>query len=475
MRKQGRGTGGYWRTIAVGVASLGLLLVGLRPASGATASTAAPTGAAFSNGQAKATAVVTRMAPGVGNLELAIGSGIAVAELKNELAQAQAQAFDLGLIGTTLTAGSCRESSITEDDLPQPTRVDNRRGDATARADQGEVAGDSLGGGRMSVAATKVPSATAVATTAASEGPAVTVGGGRATAVTEVVDKIARQAHATVEMDLDLAGIVQLSNLRWDALHRTGKGAVAEASFDVGTARLLGAPVPIESLEALETAVNTALELTGVSVTFPHVERFTEPTDLVRITPMLITLRDSQAGKTVIGPGLNATREQREQLFVDLSEAFCDAAGILLVGDIGVSIVSGTGFLTYAIGGAEAISGEFVSEDPFGSPIAPPGGPVIPPASGLPPVGTPATPPAAPAAPTRGPAPQPIADVGPLEELCETVHPFEWPDCSEGAMAPLGLLGLAATALVGGLDWQHQRRRLRATGAEDPPGPAAAS
>lgn len=472
MDKRLRRTG-YRRTIALGVASAALVLVGLRPASGVPAPSPTPA-AGFSNGQAKATALVTKMAPGVGNLELAIGSGIAVSELRNSLAQAQAQAFDLGLIGTTLTAGGCRDATLTEDDLPQPVRVDNREGDAAARADQAEIAGDSFGGGRMAVAATKVPSARAVATTAASDGAAVSVGGGRATAVTEVVDKAARQAHATVELDVDLAGVVQLSNLRWDALHRTGKAPAAEASFDVGTARLLGAPVPIESLEALEQAINTALEVTGISVTFPRVERFKEPTDLVRITPMLVTLRDSQAGKTVIGPGLNASREQREQLFVDLSEAFCDAAGILLVGDIGVSIASGTGFVTYAIGGAEAISGEFISEDPFGDPIAPPSGPVAPPASGVVPATPPAAPPAGPQPPSSGAGGDPMVEVGPLEELCESVHPFQWPDCSEGAMAPLGLIGLAATAVVGGLDWRHQRRRLTGSTAM-PATPSSAS
>jgi hypothetical protein len=473
MHMRHRVTAGRRVTIAMGLASLGLLLAGLRPASGATAAPAGPAAAGFSNGQAKATALVTKMAPGVGNLELAIGSGIAVSELKNDLAQAQAQAFDLGLIGTTLTAGGCRDATLTADDLPQPTRVDNRKGNTSSTVDQAEVAGETLGAGRMTVEASTVPAARALATTAASDGPALSIGGGRATAVTEVVGDAARQAHATVELDLELAGLVELSNLRWDALHRTGKGAVAEATFDVGTARMLGAPVPIDSLQALEAVVNTALEVTGISVTFPRVERFTEPTDLVRITPMLITLRDSQAGKATIGPGLNATRQQREQLFVDLSEAFCDAAGILLVGDIGVSIASGTGFVTYAIGGAEAISGEFIAEDPFGDAIAPPSGPLGPTTPVAPPVGAPVAPPVPPGTPAADPGLRPAAQVGPLQELCESVHPFAWPDCSEGAMAPLGLVGLAATVVVGGLDWRHQRRRLAAPTPSAPSAGAA--
>jgi len=456
--------GGYRRTLVIGAVSVGLLFVGLRPASGSPAAPAAPSEAGFSNGQAKATATVVKVAPGVGALELALGSGIAVSELKNDLAQAQATSFDLGLIGTTLTAEGCRDAAFTNDDLPQPTRVDNRAGDTRASEDEAPVAGESLGAGREEVNATRKPSATAVATTTASKGPAVGVGGGQATAVTEVVDGAARQAHATVELDLTLAGgAARLSNLRWDALHRTGKGAVAEATFDIGTAKLLGAPVPLESLQAAEQMINTGLAETGITITMPRVERIKTPTDLIRVTPLLITLRDSPAGKAALGPGLNASREQREELFTELTSAFCDAAGALLVGDIGVSIASGTGFITYAVGGAEAISGEFIAENPFGAAIAPPA--MTPPASGVPSSGV-ATTPAAPAAPPATGSgdqvggQQPVANVGPLEELCETVHPFDWPDCSEGAMAPLGVLGLLATTGVAALDWRHQRRRL---------------
>ena len=465
---------GYRRTAIVGALSAGVLLVGLGPAAGSSAPPAGPGAPAPSNGQAKATAVVTKLAPGVGNLELALGSGIAVSELKNELAQAQAQSFDLGLIGTTLTAGGCRDATLGADDLPQPTRVDNRKGETSATSDEVPFAGESLGAGRELASATDAPSATAVATTAASAGPAVTIGAGRATAITEAIEGGERQAHATVELDLDLGGLVQLSNLRWEALHRTGKATVAEASFDVGTARLLGVPIPLESLAAVQSAVNGALAETGISITMPQVERFTKPTDLVRITPMLITLRDSNVGKTAIGPGLNASREQREQLFVQLSESICDAAGLLLVGDIGVSIASGTGFVTYAVGGAEAISGDFVSENPFGAAIAPPRTATPPAASSTPAVGSVPAPPT-PAAPPSGTLGQrePIAQVGPLEELCETVHPFAWPDCSEGAMAPLGLLGLAATTIVGALDWNHQRRRLLASATAASSVPAA--
>lgn len=450
----------YRRTALVGLCSTAALLWGLTPAAGQPGSTSS---VPFSNGVAKATAVVTKIAPGVGSLELALANGIAVSELKNQLTQAQAQSLDLGLIGSTLTSGSCREASLTPDDLPQPTRADNRKGDAEATSDEAPIAGSTLGAGRESARATATL-AEAIATSAAGVSPVVTVSGGRATATTEVIDGAARQAHATVEANLDLAGVLALRGLRWDAVHRTGKDPHAEAGFDVGSASLLGVPLPVESLATLEATLNTALAPTGISVQLPHVERFEEPADLVRVTPLRIVLKDSPVGKTALGPALDLTREQRFNLFNDLAASICDAAGILLVGDIGISIAAGTGFLAVEVGGAEALSDDLIVENPFGAPIAPqqsgtevPLGPgAIPPVPVARPVPAPLAPPAA----SSTDEPQaPTASIGPLEELCETIHPRRSPSCSTGAMAPLGLLGLVATAAVAGLDWNHQRRR----------------
>lgn len=467
----GRAATAYRRTALAGATSIAVLLWGLGSASGQDAGPDAAA-APFSNGRAKATAIVARVAPGVGSLELALATGIAVSELKNGLAQAQAQSLDLGLIGTTLTAGGCRNPTITPDQLPQPTRVDNRKGSVERSTDEVALADSTLGAGRELARATTQPLAGAVSTTAASFGPVLTLNGGRAEAVTEVVDGAARQAHAIVEAGLSIAGVLDLRGLRWEALHRTGADPVAEASFDIGTARLLGLEIPLDSLHDLEGVVNETLAQVGIGISFPKVERFTEPADLIRITPLRIVLKDSPIGKTLLSPVLDLTREQRSQMFDTLAASICDAAGVLLVGDIGVSIASGTGFLAIEIGGAEATSGDLAVGNPFGEPVAPSStpGPALPPSA---PAFTPSGPVAAPVAPPAPPAPPaarptPVADVGPLEELCETIHPFASPSCSEGAMAPLGLLGLVATVGMAGLDWRHQRKRLAGPVASSP-------
>lgn len=467
-----RSASGYRRSALAGLASGALLFGGLGPASSQPGEAAA---APFSNGTANATAIVARVAPGVGSLELAIANGVAVAEITNRLAQAQAQTLDLGLIGTTLGAEGCDggDPTVPPSQLPQPTRVDNRGGDTEATSDEVPVAGSTLGFGRELARATTAPAAAATATSAASFGPVVEVSGGRAQAVTEIVDGAARQARASVEAAVDIAGIVQLGGLRWDALHRTGSDPRAEGTFDVGTAKVLGVPVPLESLAALETVLNQVLAPSGITISFPKVERFAQPTDLIRVTPLRIVLKDSPIGKTALGPALDLSRAQRGELFDQLAAAYCRTADFLLVGDIGLSVVAGTGFLAVEVGGAEARSADLVLENPFGSAIAPAG--AAGPAPALPATGAggagpaPALTPPAVAAPAA-PATEPVASIGLLEAVCETIHPRGAPGCARGALVPLGLLGLAATAAVAGLDWRHQRRRLAAA-----PGVAAAA
>lgn len=97
-------------------------------------------------GRTKATAVVAKVAPGVGQLELGITFGSSVTQVKNDLAQATSQTGDLGLIGTSLTTEGCGGSSVLQaEQLPQPTAVDNREGDASAERDESGTAGSPFG------------------------------------------------------------------------------------------------------------------------------------------------------------------------------------------------------------------------------------------------------------------------------------------------------------------------------------------
>jgi hypothetical protein len=285
------------------------------------------------------------------------------------------------------------------------------------------------------------------------------IGGGRAEADTEVVEGAAREAHSMVDADLDIGGIVKLSGLHWDAVHRTGTGPSTDATFSIAQAVVGNVPLPVDQLQSVEDAVNAALVPSGVTISMPHVEHITSPNDLIRITPLRILLKDSPLGKATLGPALNLTRAQRVQLFDVIVGVYCNAAAALLTGDITLSVLSGTGFLVIDLGGAEATTADVHFINPFGS--------VVPlPNVSIAPIVTPDVAGIFVPSPLSIPAPAAAAAVSAPSALtdrirCESTHSFRWPGCSHGAAATAGLLGLVAIGGLAALDWRHQRRRRR--------------
>ncbi len=447
-----------WLARATGLVALAAITVAPAPAAraqdGATVATA------------KATAIVVKVAPAVGALQLALGSGISVAEIKNSLAQAQSTSADLGLIATALVGEQCdgSEASFKESDLPHPIRIDNRGGDAHAETAAAPFGRD--GAGVQQVRATAQPLAEAVSTSTKLElGPLVAIDGGRAVTTTEVIDGKARVAHGTVSADLVIPGILSLKGLQWDAFHRTGTSPSAHASFEVGRVVLLGQTIPVQgvSAEDLIATLNTGLAPLGITLTAPFVERFTDPADVVRITPLQVRFGDSPLGALLLGPLLDASRQVRDDLAASVISATCKASTLFLLGEIAIGQLSGIGSTLISVGGAEATTGLVALEDPFGD------GGLLGPSPAAP--AAPATPaaPAAPAAPTgpavapAAPQPPPVATqpAGSFRRLCESVHPFRWPSCSGGAGTFVGFGAIGATAGIALLDWRHQRRRSK--------------
>jgi hypothetical protein len=447
------------------------LLSGVQMATSWRATAADPP---FSNGTAMATAGVLRIAPGTGSLQLATTTGVSIARVANSLAEAQAQSIDLGLIGTSLTAEQCNgdAGALRQDQLPKPTGVDNRKGNANASSEELPLAASALGGGLEEAQADTIPAAHGSVSAITSQlGPVVGISGGRSDAFSRVDPGEAREAEATVSVDIDIAGIVQLRGAQWRAFHRTGAKPSTAGSFSVASSTAGGLPVPVDQLDPLEAALNTALAASGITVDLPSVVHITSPNDVVQVTPLRVTLKDSPVGKAALGPVLNLTRAQREQMFNAIVGSFCQAASLLLVGDVGLNVASGTGFLTVDVGGAQAASADLVIGNPFGAdePFAGlggssvlPGGLTTGPTAGVTPgsPGTPGSP--AVAAPAGVAAPlAPIAEVGPLESFCESVSPADRPTCSLGGGIPLALLGIFATAGLAGIDWRHRRRLLQ--------------
>ncbi|HET7654458.1 MAG TPA: hypothetical protein VFK42_15580 [Acidimicrobiales bacterium] len=454
-------------TALVGVLCLGLTTAATFGGAGrAAAQENSPGGGTpFANGQAKSHAQVFAVAPGVGNIDFGVASGTSTAEIVNDLAQAQSRTLDLGLIGSSLVGEKCDGSKgLDPSDLPSPLTVDNREGDASKHENEVPDGDSPLAGGRRDVRATKTPSADAtVSAVSAVLGPVATVSGGRAQAIARVVDHAAREAVASTSMDLSIAGVIDLQGLRWEASHRTGTAGAVTGAFSIEHGSAAGAPLPVDDLGAAQQAINAALAPSGVTIEMPRVEKLAAPNNLVRVTPLRITLRDSPLGKALAGPGLNLTREQRSQLFDAIVGVYCRAAELLLVGDITLSVASGTGFLVVDLGGVEATSGDLDLHSPFEDlPAFTPPGVVLPSTSDGGARSTPAAvPDAVGAAPVGAATPVVSArgDTGPLDTFCESVRPGGG-RCNVGLGVPVGVAGVALTCGVGYLDWWRRRRAL---------------
>jgi hypothetical protein len=460
-----RARGGFGRTAVAALASAGAVFASLgSPLAGPAESQEA---AYIDSGQAHANAKVIDVRPATGALALAIGIGQAVAETSGSLAQAKAQTFNLGLIGSTLTDEPCDGSDppLQPEQLPQPTQLDNRSGPASAETAEAPLAGTRLGAGIERATADLVPSSRAVVLGVGIDlDPLIRIAGGEATAEAEVLRELGREARSTVTIDLSIGGIVELNGLRWFARHRTGTDAGAEAGFEIGALRLLGLPLPASAIEPAAERINNALKSLGVRIEIPRVERITDPVDLVRVTPLRIFLDESPVGSAVVRPVLEATQSFRYQLNNALVELHCRVADVLLAGDIGLGIAAGTGSLAIDLGGAEARSTAIVYEDPFGSDerplvVLPPPLPDVLPV--LPQVTVPRATQGAPAPQAAPVAAPPVAPVV-YRSHCESTHPEQPWSCSRGSAGLVGGLGIIATAGVALADLRRRRRSVPA-------------
>jgi hypothetical protein len=422
----------------------------------------------FNNGVGKASAGVLNIAPRAGQVSLGFTSGIAVAQFRNSLAEAQAQTADTGILGDSLFAGSSCPSSLP--DLPSlpsserpdtPTRVDSNDGDVDLVEERAPIGVPGFGAGRQHAQAQQIPRAFAESTPAGFEVPGlVKLGGGTATAESGVIDDVSRQARAVAQASITIADTVTLSGMRWEAVHRTGAEPAKTGRFDIGHLTILGQEVPVPSDAAAAEMINAALAPVGLRVELPEVIELTEPNDVVIVTPMRIQLKDSEPLRVGVGGLLNASRTFREQVFNELAKD-CQTSSVALLGDLGLLIAGGNGSIALDVGGADATTADVKTVNPFGT------APVLPPVASVvqPPTPARAGTPSVVSRPTEQVTSgvTPAAAIVDYEESCESTHERRWPACSTGAALPVGVAGLLGTAVLGTLDWRRQRRLAEVT------------
>ena len=426
----------------------------------------------FVPGTATGIAQALQVAPRTGGFAYTMSVGNAIAQYRGSLAQAETQLLDLGLIGTSLTAEGCDGSKPTIDpsDVPQPLIVESDQGNKSASHD---YAGNSQGGlmaagGHESVTATTVPSSQATFQGGVVGAPGFFEASGMTTSSTaQLISGKARiaTADASVGRLSLLNDAVVLHNLHWTATVRTGSNPARSGTFTMGDATVAGQTIPVTPSTAgtVLDSINKAIAQTGLHLTLPQPSKTADGG--IAIPPLSVGIDDSQTGGSLLNPIDTATQPVQQQLAQALLSFSCKTGTLLLLKDIGLGTVDGTGGFDLKFGGVSAGTTAIAFTNPFGSAqfgsaagsLNGPSGTAANPrttTTGAVPRGT---------GPVGGvPASQPqLAGKANVVASCATTSPAHWPSCSNGAALAAGLLGLAAVLGVGGADFVVSRRRRR--------------
>ncbi len=408
--------------------------------------------------------------PRSGRLSFGITYGMSLAGHQNTVAIAEARSADLGVIGVTLGGEGCDggDPTLPKEDQPQPLVARSTEEGA------GQEQVESENGVEKRVIATAEPLARSVATTAAAgEAAVLQIGASQSSTESGIIDgkRIARAVTEIGRVSLG-GGQVVLKGLKWEAAYQTAPAEESTGSFTIEGIEVAGQalPIPEENPLAPLAEANAVLEPLGFRITPPTVrtESGIQFVDAMRISIIPSTTRES-----VLGPVFNAIQPVRESLFDAIIEADCSNAAYLTILDLVLGSVSGAGSLSLELGGVTATSDDIEFTSFLGSLGAPPSLPPLSSGGGSSPslsssgasspslsggssapAGAAATTPPTTVAATTGAVAgdeQAIADIEPLS------------GSRGGALAGVGLGGLALLAALAAADRSQMRRAQRST------------
>jgi len=341
-----------WTAVAV-VGALGVTAFTGPTASGAPAQTGE-----LAPGYGNARAYGVRLNPTTAQLSLAITNGISLASHQNQVATAEARAIDLGIIGATMAAEGCDggDPTLPKDEQPQPLRTTStEEGSSEGKTEQEDVPpGTPV---TKFVRADSTPFAEAITTTApAGEPGAVEFAGVRTTSTSGLVDG-KREARAVTEIaEVVLGGAVRLTNLRWEAIHRSdAAGEELTGSFTMGSASVNGEPIPTNDPAEAIAALNQVLNGIGLNLRVPTSRTAPGPNGNIQfVDPLAIQVVPNPTRDGITGPLLEGAQPARESLFQAFLDATCDAATYITIFDIVLGSLTGAGSFNLEFGGVQA-------------------------------------------------------------------------------------------------------------------------
>ena len=326
----------------------------------------------FVAGSGSAAASSVQEGPKASGLALTILFGESLSGYIGTAAQAASQTIDMGLLGTLLSAKLCDggPGPLKPEQVPTATRVDSREPDADkgkSRTYNGTQAGSPLQiqVGREEASAGKDPQGRARTTMAIASLPGVIdMRGGIAETESGIVKGGTRLARASVDLgDIDLfGGVIKLSHLRWNALQRTGKDAVASGSFSIGSVELGGQALPTNDPALALAAVNQVISQVGVTLEPPTVS---QENGVVHVSPLVVHLQSSPLEQKVISPTLVAIQPARQAVTAALTKLSCRFQTLITIADVSAGPTTGSGSFELGFGGAAATTEGARFDNPF--------------------------------------------------------------------------------------------------------------
>ena len=344
----------------------------------------------FVAGSGNAYAQVYRVGPTAARLSLAPVIGLSLADYVNTVGRGEAKAADWAGLGVA-------ERSLP-DNTPtlrvSSTDEDSEEGRTEVTAGQKDASG--LGGGAVELfaRATDAPfGESGVRISGMSIPGLIDFANSVAHTTSGIIKGNLRRSTSIVEIGrIDLAGVVRLTGLKWEAIQQTGPGdndRKLTGRFTVEGASIGGVPLPIsaggDDFEAVLGPINAALAPTGFAVTPPKVE---ERSGQQSVSPLSFEIVNSPLGRQFLAPILAALQPAREPIadaFIDLAKAlveaneeFPDASVAVLAADLTLGVFSGSSQLHIELGGVNAFTEGESFADAFGfGEFRPPG--VVPP------------------------------------------------------------------------------------------------
>ncbi len=346
----------------------------------------------FLNGEAQASATTFRFNILQGNANIGMSYGVALAGYRDTTGRSEARALDLGIFPTLFGVTQCDGSPpiLNPATFPPLTTATSTDPEATipkpAKAFMPGFGQDPASDfvGTQVATAVKGPSANASTDSETADMAFVTLVGGHSEVTSSMSGHVREARSAVTARELRvMGGLFVFREPRWEAIARSGKQTTTTGSFTFKGATVLGFErSPEDALRDLgefKKGLEDLLRPLGAKLELPSV---VVKDNRVQVTPMAFKLVDPPFGSELIAPFFANIQPLREAFNKSQLEADCKNETTLLLLDVVLGVLAGSGSVEIMAGGVEA----WTDDTDFSSPeIAP-----VPQISTIPP--TPAVP-----------------------------------------------------------------------------------